>query len=187
MDALFDVALLANSVRGNGGLPFHIRSASIGLGLITAIFATKYYRSRDEKDGAAMHFCAHSRRRLPLALRTGITMEFSLWNQLGPITRASAGIAAPPPPPTPPKHPPPNPPRTPGLDATRGCKPRRWRRACERWLEGRYGHRFPVCGFQSSILPRYTTRDRALLILGAFVSMAVERVWRCGQAHCILR
>ena len=51
---------------------------SIGLGLITAIFATKYYRSNDEKDGDAMRFWVRIfTATFAIGVATGITMEFS--------------------------------------------------------------------------------------------------------------
>ena len=55
MDILTDVALLSR-IQFALTVAYHFIFVplSIGLGLITAIFATKYYRSRDEKDGAAV-------------------------------------------------------------------------------------------------------------------------------------
>mgnify|MGYP000404705432 CR=1 FL=1 len=79
MDALFDVALLSR-IQFAVTVAYHFIFVplSIGLGLITAIFATKYYRSRDEKDGAAMHFWVRIfTATFAIGVATGITMEFS--------------------------------------------------------------------------------------------------------------
>ena len=72
MDILTDVALLSR-------IQFALTVAlSIGLGLITAIFATKYYRSRDEKDGAAVRLWVKIfTATFAIGVATGITMEFS--------------------------------------------------------------------------------------------------------------
>ena len=51
---------------------------SIGLGLIMAIFATKYHRSRSEQDGNAMRFWVRIfTTTFAIGVATGITMEFS--------------------------------------------------------------------------------------------------------------
>ncbi|WP_294161900.1 cytochrome ubiquinol oxidase subunit I, partial [uncultured Senegalimassilia sp.] len=51
---------------------------SIGLGLILAIFATKYHRSRSEADGNAMRFWVRIfTATFAIGVATGITMEFS--------------------------------------------------------------------------------------------------------------
>ena len=79
MDALFDVALLSR-IQFAVTVAYHFIFVplSIGLGLITAIFATKYYRSRDEKDSAAMHFWVRIfTATFAIGVATGITMEFS--------------------------------------------------------------------------------------------------------------
>ena len=70
MDILANVALLSR-IQFALTVAYHFIFVplSIGLGLITAIFATKYYRSRDEKDGAAVRRRA-SRWSSPL-VRTG--------------------------------------------------------------------------------------------------------------------
>ncbi len=57
MDMLSDVALLSR-IQFALTVAYHFIFVplSIGLGLILAIFATKYYRSRSEADGNAMRF-----------------------------------------------------------------------------------------------------------------------------------
>lgn len=57
MDMLSDVALLSR-IQFALTVAYHFIFVplSIGLGLILAIFATKYHRSRSEADGNAMRF-----------------------------------------------------------------------------------------------------------------------------------
>ena len=79
MDMLSDVALLSRiqfalTVAYN----FIFVPISIGLGLILAIFATKYHRSRSEADGNAMRFWVRIfTATFAIGVATGITMEFS--------------------------------------------------------------------------------------------------------------
>lgn len=79
MDALTDVVLLSR-IQFALTVAYHFIFVplSIGLGLITAIFATKYYRSNDEKDGDAMRFWVRIfTATFAIGVATGITMEFS--------------------------------------------------------------------------------------------------------------
>ena len=79
MDILTDVALLSR-IQFALTVAYHFIFVplSIGLGLITAIFATKYYRSRDEKDGAAVRLWVKIfTATFAIGVATGITMEFS--------------------------------------------------------------------------------------------------------------
>ena len=79
MDALFDVALLSR-IQFALTVAYHFIFVplSIGLGLIVAIFATKYYRSRNEHDGDAMRFWVKIfTTTFAIGVATGITMEFS--------------------------------------------------------------------------------------------------------------
>ena len=92
MDALFDVALLSR-IQFAVTVAYHFIFVplSIGLGLITAIFATKYYRSRDEKDGAAMHFWVRIfTATFAIGVATGITMEFSFGTNWADYSRFEA-------------------------------------------------------------------------------------------------
>ena len=79
MDILTDVALLSR-IQFALTVAYHFIFVplSIGLGLITAIFATKYYLSRDEKDGAAVRLWVKIfTATFAIGVATGITMEFS--------------------------------------------------------------------------------------------------------------
>ena len=79
MDALFDVVLLSR-IQFALTVAYHFIFVplSIGLGLITAIFATKFYRSRDAKDGEATNFWVKIfTTTFAIGVATGITMEFS--------------------------------------------------------------------------------------------------------------
>ena len=79
MEALTDVVLLSR-IQFALTVAYHFIFVplSIGLGLITAIFATKYYRSNDEKDGDAMRFWVRIfTATFAIGVATGITMEFS--------------------------------------------------------------------------------------------------------------
>ena len=79
MDILTDVALLSR-IQFALTVAYHFilsRSQS-GWSLIAAIFATKYYRSRDEKDGAAVRLWVKIfTATFAIGVATGITMEFS--------------------------------------------------------------------------------------------------------------
>ncbi len=90
MDALFDVALLSR-IQFAVTVAYHFIFVplSIGLGLITAIFATKIIEAAMKKMAPlCISGCASSRRRLPLALRQ-VSPWSSLLEPTGPITRAS--------------------------------------------------------------------------------------------------
>ncbi len=79
MEALTDVVVLSR-IQFALTVAYHFIFVplSIGLGLITAIFATKYYRSKDEKDGAATRFWVRIfTATFAIGVATGITMEFS--------------------------------------------------------------------------------------------------------------
>ena len=79
MDVLTDVALLSR-IQFALTVAYHFIFVplSIGLGLIMAIFATKYYRSRSEQDGNAMRFWVRIfTATFAIGVATGITMEFS--------------------------------------------------------------------------------------------------------------
>lgn len=79
MDALFDVVLLSR-IQFALTVAYHFIFVplSIGLGLITAIFATKFYRSCDAKDGEATNFWVKIfTTTFAIGVATGITMEFS--------------------------------------------------------------------------------------------------------------
>ena len=79
MEALTDVVVLSR-IQFALTVVYHFIFVplSIGLGLITAIFATKYYRSKDEKDGAATRFWVKIfTATFAIGVATGITMEFS--------------------------------------------------------------------------------------------------------------
>ena len=79
MDMLSDVALLSR-IQFALTVAYHFIFVplSIGLGLILAIFATKYYRSRSEADGNAMRFWVRIfTATFAIGVATGITMEFS--------------------------------------------------------------------------------------------------------------
>ena len=79
MEIFSDVALLSR-IQFAFTVAYHFIFVplSIGLGLIMAIFATKYYRSRDENDGAAMRFWMKIfTATFAIGVATGITMEFS--------------------------------------------------------------------------------------------------------------
>ncbi len=79
MEALTDVVVLSR-IQFALTVAYHFIFVplSIGLGLITAIFATKYYRSGDEKDGAATRFWVRIfTATFAIGVATGITMEFS--------------------------------------------------------------------------------------------------------------
>ena len=79
MDMLSDVALLSR-IQFALTVAYHFIFVplSIGLGLILAIFATKYHRSRSEADGNAMRFWVHIfTATFAIGVATGITMEFS--------------------------------------------------------------------------------------------------------------
>ena len=79
MEALTDVVVLSR-IQFALTVAYHFIFVplSIGLGLITAIFATKYYRSKDEKDGAATRFWVKIfTATFAIGVATGITMEFS--------------------------------------------------------------------------------------------------------------
>ena len=79
MDMLSDVALLSR-IKFALTVAYHFIFVplSIGLGLILAIFATKYHRSRSEADGNAMRFWVRIfTATFAIGVATGITMEFS--------------------------------------------------------------------------------------------------------------
>lgn len=79
MDMLSDVALLSR-IQFALTVAYHFIFVplSIGLGLILAIFATKYHRSRSEADGNAMRFWVRIFTvTFAIGVATGITMEFS--------------------------------------------------------------------------------------------------------------
>ena len=79
MDMLSDVALLSR-IQFALTVAYHFIFVplSIGLGLILAIFATKYHRSRSEADGNAMRFWVRIfTTTFAIGVATGITMEFS--------------------------------------------------------------------------------------------------------------
>ena len=79
MDMLSDVALLSR-IQFALTVAYHFIFVplSIGLGLILAIFATKYHRSRSEADGNAMRFWVRIfTATFAIGVATGITMEFS--------------------------------------------------------------------------------------------------------------
>lgn len=79
MDMLSDVALLSR-IQFALTVAYHFIFVplSIGLGLILAIFATKYHRSRSETDGNAMRFWVRIfTATFAIGVATGITMEFS--------------------------------------------------------------------------------------------------------------
>lgn len=79
MDIFFDTAMLARiQFAGTAGFHFLFVPLSIGIGLIMAIHETRFYRSKDPKDGAASRlwlkiFTAT----FAVGVATGITMEFS--------------------------------------------------------------------------------------------------------------
>ena len=79
MDVLSDVVLLSR-IQFALTVAYHFLFVplSIGLGLIMAIFATKYHRSRSEQDGNAMRFWVRIfTTSFAIGVATGITMEFS--------------------------------------------------------------------------------------------------------------
>ena len=79
MDMLSDVSLLSR-IQFALTVAYHFIFVplSIGLGLILAIFATKYHRSRSEADGNAMRFWVRIfTATFAIGVATGITMEFS--------------------------------------------------------------------------------------------------------------
>lgn len=79
MDVLSDVVLLSR-IQFALTVAYHFLFVplSIGLGLIMAIFATKYHRSRSEQDGNAMRFWVRIfTTTFAIGVATGITMEFS--------------------------------------------------------------------------------------------------------------
>lgn len=79
MDMLSDVALLSR-IQFALTVAYHFIFVplSIGVGLILAIFATKYHRSRSEADGNAMRFWVRIfAATFAIGVATGITMEFS--------------------------------------------------------------------------------------------------------------
>lgn len=79
MDVFSDVVLLSR-IQFALTVAYHFLFVplSIGLGLIMAIFATKYYRSRSEQDGNAMRFWVRIfTTTFAIGVATGITMEFS--------------------------------------------------------------------------------------------------------------
>ena len=79
MDMLSDVTLLSR-IQFALTVAYHFIFVplSIGLGLILAIFATKYHRSRSEADGNAMRFWVRIfTATFAIGVATGITMEFS--------------------------------------------------------------------------------------------------------------
>ena len=79
MDMLSNVALLSR-IQFALTVAYHFIFVplSIGLGLILAIFATKYHRSRSEADGNAMRFWVRIfTATFAIGVATGITMEFS--------------------------------------------------------------------------------------------------------------
>lgn len=205
MDALFDVALLSR-IQFAVTVAYHFIFVplSIGLGLITAIFATKYYRSRDEKDGAAMHFWVRIfTATFAIGVATGITMEFSFGTNWADYSRFVGDIFGAP------------------LAAEAlfafflesvflgvllfgekkvspkfytvsawlvwagSCLSALWILIANSWMQTPAGAElasdgskavitdFLAAAFNPSILPRYTHVIVALLILGAFVSMAV--------------
>lgn len=205
MDALFDVALLSR-IQFAVTVAYHFIFVplSIGLGLITAIFATKYYRSRAEKDSAAMHFWVRIfTATFAIGVATGITMEFSFGTNWADYSRFVGDIFGAP------------------LAAEAlfafflesvflgvllfgekkvspkfymvsawlvwagSCLSALWILIANSWMQTPAGAElasdgskavitdFLAAAFNPSILPRYTHVIVALLILGAFVSMAV--------------
>ncbi len=79
MDVLSDVALLSR-IQFAATVAYHFLFVplSIGLGLILAINETRYYRSGNEKDGAATKFWVKIfTATFAIGVATGITMEFS--------------------------------------------------------------------------------------------------------------
>lgn len=205
MDALFDVALLSR-IQFAVTVAYHFIFVplSIGLGLIAAIFATKYYRSRDEKDSAAMHFWVRIfTATFAIGVATGITMEFSFGTNWADYSRFVGDIFGAP------------------LAAEAlfafflesvflgvllfgekkvspkfytvsawlvwagSCLSALWILIANSWMQTPAGAElasdgskavitdFLAAAFNPSILPRYTHVIVALLILGAFVSMAV--------------
>lgn len=79
MDVFSDVVLLSR-IQFALTVAYHFLFVplSIGLGLIMAIFATKYHRSRSEQDGNAMRFLVRIfTTTFAIGVATGITMEFS--------------------------------------------------------------------------------------------------------------
>ena len=79
MDVFSDVVLLSR-IQFALTVAYHFLFVplSIGLGLIMAIFATKYHRSRSEQDGNAMRFWVRIfTATFAIGVATGITMEFS--------------------------------------------------------------------------------------------------------------
>lgn len=79
MDMFSDVVLLSR-IQFALTVAYHFLFVplSIGLGLIMAIFATKYHRSRSEQDGNAMRFWVRIfTTTFAIGVATGITMEFS--------------------------------------------------------------------------------------------------------------
>ena len=205
MDALYDVALLSR-IQFAVTVAYHFIFVplSIGLGLIAAIFATKYYRSRDEKDSAAMHFWVRIfTATFAIGVATGITMEFSFGTNWADYSRFVGDIFGAP------------------LAAEAlfafflesvflgvllfgekkvspkfytvsawlvwagSCLSALWILIANSWMQTPAGAElasdgskavitdFLAAAFNPSILPRYTHVIVALLILGAFVSMAV--------------
>ena len=205
MDALFDVALLSR-IQFAVTVAYHFIFVplSIGLGLITAIFATKYYRSRAEKDSAAMHFWVRIfTATFAIGVATGITMEFSFGTNWADYSRFVGDIFGAP------------------LAAEAlfafflesvflgvllfgekkvspkfymvsawlvwagSCLSALWILIANSWMQTPAGAElasdgskavitdFLAAAFNPSILPRYTHVIVALLIFGAFVSMAV--------------
>ena len=79
MDVFSDVVLLSR-IQFALTVAYHFLFVplSIGLGLIMAIFATKYHRSRSEQDGNAMRFWVRIfTTTFAIGVATGSTMEFS--------------------------------------------------------------------------------------------------------------
>ena len=79
MDVFSDVVLLSR-IQFALTVAYHFLFVplSIGLGLIMAIFATKYHRSRSEQDDNAMRFWVRIfTTTFAIGVATGITMEFS--------------------------------------------------------------------------------------------------------------
>ena len=205
MDMLSDVALLSR-IQFALTVAYHFIFVplSIGLGLILAIFATKYHRSRSEADGNAMRFWVRIfTATFAIGVATGITMEFSFGTNWADYSRFVGDIFGAP------------------LAAEAlfafflesvflgvllfgrnkvsslfytvsawlvwagSCLSALWILIANSWMQTPAGAElasdgskavitdFLAAAFNPSILPRYTHVIVALLILGAFVSMAV--------------
>ena len=215
MDMLSDVALLSR-IQFALTVAYHFIFVplSIGLGLILAIFATKYHRSRSEADGNAMRFWVRIfTATFAIGVATGITMEFSFGTNWADYSRFVGDIFGAP------------------LAAEAlfafflesvflgvllfgrnkvsslfytvsawlvwagSCLSALWILIANSWMQTPAGAElaadgskavitdFLAAAFNPSTLPRYTHVVVALLILGAFASLAVGAWYLLREKH----